>query len=133
MITRRDALRTMGSGFGMLALAALTKGAESNSPLAPKRLISLPGPSGHFSLSERRAIAGRHLRSETHATKYHGQPMPTPNLKTERKTGNLLKSPFTFKKYGQSGIEVQRDLLPGGRMHRRRLCHSFDAHRPAQP
>lgn len=39
-------------------------------------------------------------------TKMHGQPMPTPNLKTERKTGNLLKSPFTFQKYGQSGIEV---------------------------
>src|SRR5207249_7892788 len=39
-------------------------------------------------------------------TKYHGQPMPTPNLKTERKTGNLLKSPFQFKKFGQSGIEI---------------------------
>ncbi len=38
--------------------------------------------------------------------KYSSQPMPTGNLKTERKTGNLLPSPFTFKKYGQSGIEV---------------------------
>ena len=44
-------------------------------------------------------------------SKYNGQPMPTPNLKTERKTGNLLRSPFTFKKYGQSGIEIS-EIFP---------------------
>ena len=37
--------------------------------------------------------------------------MPSGNLKTERKTGNLLRSPFTFKKYGQSGIEVS-EIFP---------------------
>ena len=37
--------------------------------------------------------------------------MPAGNLRTERKTGNLLKSPFTFKKYGQSGIEVS-EIFP---------------------
>src|SRR6185503_20891718 len=44
-------------------------------------------------------------------TKYHGQPMPTPNLRTERKTGNLLKSPFQFKKFGQSGTEIS-EIFP---------------------
>jgi hypothetical protein len=39
-------------------------------------------------------------------TKYHGKPIPTGNLRTERKTGAAMKSPFVFKKYGQSGIEV---------------------------
>jgi len=43
--------------------------------------------------------------------KYNGQPMPSGNLKTERKTGNLLRSPFTFHKYGQSGIEVS-EIFP---------------------
>ena len=43
--------------------------------------------------------------------KYNGKPMPAGNLKTERKTGNLLKSPFAFKKYGQSGIEVS-EIFP---------------------
>ena len=43
--------------------------------------------------------------------KYHGKPVPSGNLRTERKTGNLLKSPFTFKKYGQSGIEVS-EIFP---------------------
>ena len=33
------------------------------------------------------------------------------DLKTERKTGGLLKSPFAFKPYGESGIEVS-DLFP---------------------
>src|SRR6185295_11708957 len=43
--------------------------------------------------------------------KYHGQPMPSGNLKTERKTGNLMRSPFTFQRYGKSGIEVS-DIFP---------------------
>ncbi len=43
--------------------------------------------------------------------KFSGKPMPDGNLKTERKTGNLLRSPFTFKKYGQSGIEVS-EIFP---------------------
>ena len=38
-------------------------------------------------------------------TKYHGKPVPT-NLPTERKTGAAFRSPYTFRKYGQSGIEV---------------------------
>ncbi|MCY2966025.1 MAG: DUF1501 domain-containing protein, partial [Planctomycetota bacterium] len=38
--------------------------------------------------------------------KYHGQNLPNPNLRTERKTSGAYKSPFKFQKYGQSGIEV---------------------------
>ena len=37
--------------------------------------------------------------------RYNGKPVPT-NLPTERKTGAAMGSPFRFKKYGQSGIEV---------------------------
>ena len=44
-------------------------------------------------------------------TKYHGKPAPSGNLKTERKTGNLLASPFQFKSYGKSGIEVS-EIFP---------------------
>ena len=36
----------------------------------------------------------------------HGKPLPNENLRTERKTGAAFPSPFKFKKYGQSGIEV---------------------------
>ena len=43
--------------------------------------------------------------------KYNGKPYPGGNLKTERKTGNLMCSPFEFKKYGKSGIEVS-EIFP---------------------
>jgi hypothetical protein len=43
--------------------------------------------------------------------KYHGKPLPSPNLPTERKTGGAFRSPFQFRKYGHSGIEVS-DLFP---------------------
>jgi hypothetical protein len=38
--------------------------------------------------------------------KYHGKPLPSANLRTERKTGAALGSPFRFHRYGKNGIEV---------------------------
>jgi hypothetical protein len=38
--------------------------------------------------------------------KYEGKKLPQGNLTTERPTGAALPSPFAFRKYGQSGIEV---------------------------
>lgn len=43
--------------------------------------------------------------------KYAGKLLPTENLKTERKTGAAFPSPFKFKPYGRSGIEVS-ELFP---------------------
>jgi hypothetical protein len=43
--------------------------------------------------------------------RYAGKPLPTANLQTERKTGTAFPSPFTFRRYGQSGLEVS-DLFP---------------------
>ena len=43
--------------------------------------------------------------------KYHGQPLPGGSVATERKTGALMRSPFTFKKYGHCGMEVS-ELFP---------------------
>ncbi len=34
--------------------------------------------------------------------KYDGQPLPGGTIKTERRTGELMKSPFKFKKYGHA-------------------------------
>ena len=44
--------------------------------------------------------------------KYHGQRPPNANLKTERRTGGLFKSPFAFNRHGKSGIEVS-EIAPG--------------------
>ena len=37
--------------------------------------------------------------------KYPGKPLPG-TVATERKTGALMRSPFEFKRYGKTGIEV---------------------------
>ncbi len=113
-MTRRELLRNMGSGFGMLGLAQMAAGASTNTvgplterpthfPPRAKRVIFLflnGGPSHVDTFDPKPALS-----------KYDGKPMPTPNLKTERKTGNLMKSPWNFRRYGQSGIEVS-DLFP---------------------
>ncbi len=38
--------------------------------------------------------------------RYHGKPLPSHNLRTERKTGAAMRSPFAFHRRGESGIEV---------------------------
>nr|MBA2304182.1 DUF1501 domain-containing protein [Acidobacteriota bacterium] len=43
--------------------------------------------------------------------KYNGQPLPGGPVATERRTGALMRSPFTFKKYGHSGMDVS-ELFP---------------------
>ena len=113
-MTRRDALRTMGSGFGMLGLGGMLGASEltranplevkpTHFPAKAKHVIFLflnGGPSQVDTFDPKPML-----------TKYNGQPMPTPNLKTERKTGNLLASPFQFKKHGRSGIEMS-EIFP---------------------
>jgi hypothetical protein len=55
-------------------------------------------------------------------TKYHGKPIPTGNLRTERKTGAAMKSPFAFKRYGQSGIEVSELFAKTAAVHIDDMC-----------
>jgi hypothetical protein len=43
--------------------------------------------------------------------KYDGKSLPGGDIATERKTGELMKSPFTFKKYGKCGMDVS-ELWP---------------------
>lgn len=100
----------MAGGFGTVALARLLQ-AETN-PFAPKPT--------HFPAKAKRIIYLVMNGGMSHVdtfdpkpalTKYNGQPMPGGPPKTERSTGNLFASPFAFRKYGQSGIEVS-DIFP---------------------
>ena len=121
-LTRRDFLSRCGMGMGGLSLAGLfgqigpvsAIGAEPDlvSPLAPrppqfapkaKRVIHFflnGGPSHIDTFDPKPAL-----------DKYANKPLPIANLRTERKTGAAFPSPFKFKKYGQSGIEVS-ELFP---------------------
>jgi len=119
--SRRQALRYFANGFGMLGLANVVglnsslraDDAAPSSPLAirpphhaprAKNVIFLfmsGGPS-HVDLFD----------PKPKLAEMNGQPLPFEKPKLERtKTGNLLKSPFTFARHGQSGIEIS-ELLP---------------------
>ncbi len=108
--TRRQWLARSGMGFAMLGLAGLLQEEQARAaanPLAPrpphfraraKRVIHIfanGGPSHVDTWDPKPAL-----------NKYAGKMLPVPNLRTERKTGAAFPSPFKFKKYGQSGIEV---------------------------
>ncbi|MCC6586653.1 MAG: DUF1501 domain-containing protein [Bryobacterales bacterium] len=111
MMTRRQLLERMGSGFGTVGLSGLMglQGATTGpvNPLAPRE--------PHFPAKAKHVIYlflnGGPSQVDTfdpkpELTKNHGKLAPSGNLKTERKTGALLKSPFEFKRCGKSGIEV---------------------------
>ncbi len=114
-MTRRNLLRTMGSGFGMLGFAGMSSAGTAGSSAGP-----LAVKPTHFPAKAKRVVYlflnGGPSQVDTFdpkpmLTKYHGQPAPAGNLKTERKTGNLLKSPFEFKRGGKSGIEIS-EIFP---------------------
>jgi hypothetical protein len=121
-VTRRDFLSQCGMGMGAVSLAALfgeTKlfsatgtPALAVNPLAPK----LP----HFPARAKRVVhfflngGASHVDTfdpKPALAKYAGKPLPGEYIKTERKTGAAFPSPYAFKKYGQSGIEVS-DIFP---------------------
>ncbi|MBT4724785.1 MAG: DUF1501 domain-containing protein, partial [Planctomycetaceae bacterium] len=121
-MTRRESLQRIGTGMGVLGLAGLlaqdgTLGNDGNSTLSDNPLLA---KSPHFAPKAKHVIHlfmnGGPSQVDTFdpkpaLEKYNGQRPDAANLSTERKTGGLLMSPFKFKKYGESGIEVS-DLFP---------------------
>jgi hypothetical protein len=110
-MTRRHLLRSAGNGFGMLGLATLLveKGEAAGAmetrpthfPAKAKHVIFLflnGGPSHVDTFDPKPSL-----------TKYNGELMPGGDKKGEPK--KLMASPFAFKKYGNSGVEVS-DLFP---------------------
>src|SRR5689334_18425346 len=115
-MNRRDVLRMIGSGFGTLGLMN-TLNAEQ-----PANLLLPRGP--HFAPRAKRVIFlflnGGLSQVDTFdpkpaLEKWNGKPMPGGNPRTERKTGNLMRSPFQFRKCGESGLEMSEifEHLPG--------------------
>jgi hypothetical protein len=112
-MTRREALRSVGCGFGMLGLAGLLEQTgRAAAPLAvqpthfpakAKHVIFLflnGGPSHVDTFDPKPAL-----------TRYHGKPTPAEQARGEQRNTTLLGSPFQFRKYGQSGLEVS-EIFP---------------------
>ena len=119
-ISRRDLLRWTGAGFGSVGLSRLL--ADSGAARAGAATPLAPKPP-HFAPKAKRLIhlflngAPSHVDSFDYKpmlARYHGKPYPGGNLRTERKTGALMKSPFEFEPSGQSGIPVS-EIFPSMR------------------
>ena len=104
-LNRRDFLSRAGTGLAALGLADLLAPSPTNAALArarqfapkAKRIIHFflnGGPSHVDTFDPKPALQ-----------KYAGQALPRTFI-TERKTGAAFPSPFAFKRYGKSGIEV---------------------------
>ncbi len=128
--SRRDFLARCGLGMGTLGLiqllgqtgALLGSHPDPTHPLAPRpphfpgrarRVIHffLNGGPSHVDTFDPKSLLAR----------YDGQPLPTDNLRTERKTGAAMASPFAFQPHGQSGLPVS-DLFPHLAAHADDLC-----------
>ncbi|MGE0609057.1 MAG: DUF1501 domain-containing protein [Pirellulales bacterium] len=119
--TRRDWLSSASTGFGMLALAGLMEqaglladeAATAADPLAPRP--------PHYPAKAKRVIFlfmhGGPSQVDTFDPKPlldrdHGKPLPFAKPRVfSAQTGNLLRSPWKFRPYGQCGTEVS-DLFP---------------------
>jgi hypothetical protein len=119
--SRRQILRTMGTGFGMAGLAGILSASKTAGSMTPSGASAPMAPKApHFAASAKHVIFlflnGGPSQVDTFdpkpmLQKYSGQPIPSGNLQSERKTGNLLGSPFAFRRCGQSGIEIS-EIFP---------------------
>ena len=126
-------LRQMGTGLGMLGLTrvlgdAQMLGPDPANPLAcrapqfparAKHIIHIylnGGPSQVDTFDPKPALA-----------KYAGKILPTGNLTTERPLGAALPSPFSFRPYGESGIEVS-EIFSRTAQHVDDLCFIRSMH-----
>ena len=124
-LSRRELLRRCGMGLGSVAMAALLgesasgaepAGPDPQNPLAPrrphfrgaKRVVHffLNGGASHVDTFDPKPALERFAK----------KPLPTTNLRTERKTGAAFPSPFKFQRYGRSGIEVS-EIFPQVAQH----------------
>ena len=121
-VSRRYLLRRAACGFGLMGLSSLL--AEAADPLAPKP--------PHFPAKAKRVIFLFMHGGPSHMDTFdpkprlirdHGKPLPfkRPLTFAENNVGGLLKSPWEFRRHGQSGLEIS-ELFPHVAKHADDLC-----------
>ncbi len=128
-LPRREILRRGGMGLGLLGLAGVLADDSalaadtSNNPLSPR--------APHFAPKAKRVVhlfmngGPSHLDTFDYKPlldKFHGRTLPTPNLRTERKTGAAMRSPFRFRRHGRSGLPISELFDELGRHCADELC-----------
>ncbi len=139
-LTRRDLLGRCGMGFGLIGLAGvladdrslgLVPAVRAESPASSRSLGPMVPKPPQFPGKARQVVHLFMNGGPSHVdtfdpkpllAKYHGKPLPGPNLRTERKTGAALGSPFRFREYGESGIAVSELFARTAEQHIDDLC-----------
>ena len=131
LLSRRDILRQSAFGLGAVGLAGVlgsanllgNTGGLLASPNASSRessTLPLTPRAPHFAPRATRVIHLFMNGGPSHVDtfdpkpalqKWAGKMLPIKNLRTERETGAAYPSPFTFRRYGESGIEVS-EIFP---------------------
>jgi hypothetical protein len=121
---RRSFLNRCGMGLGSVALAdlLLSGSGDDRKLLASEGSLALKQT--HFAPKAKRVIHFFLNGGPSHVdtfdpkpmlAKYAGKPVPS-TLTTERKTGAAFPSPFRFRKWGESGLEIS-DLFSRTAQH----------------
>ncbi|MEM8736566.1 MAG: DUF1501 domain-containing protein, partial [Planctomycetota bacterium] len=132
MFTRRQALKTVSSGFGYLAFAGLSHGIAAagkkrNDPLAPKK--------PHFEAKAKRVIFLCMQGGPSHVDTFDYKPqLMKDHGKRGQYGGSLVKPFWEFRQRGESGLWIS-DLLPNIAEHADDLCliRSMHCDQPLHP
>ncbi len=109
--SRRNMLQRCGMGFGAISLATMLQDQQAHgaveNPMAPKQ-PHFPGKAKHVIHIFLNGGASQvdTFDPKPALKKWAGKSLAGGNFRTERKTGSVMDTPFKFKKYGESGIEV---------------------------
>jgi len=110
LMNRREMLGKMSAGFGMLSLAGLTAQTQA--------FASSTAPMPHFAPRAKRVIFLFLNGGPSHVDTFDPKPalkrvagqQPSGDLARRTKGTGFMPSPFSFSRYGKSGIEVSESL-----------------------
>ncbi len=136
-VTRRQLLRSSAAGFGYMAVAGLlaeeAAADPSREPATRSRQTADPlaSRSSHFPARAKHVIFVFMKGGPSHVDTFdykplldrdNGKPLPFDKPRVQFSgTGSLLKSPWSFRQYGESGIHVS-ELFPHVARHVDDLC-----------
>ena len=125
--SRRDALKSLASGFGYLAFAALAHESSARGAFAATGADSLAPTPPHFPPRAKRVIFLCMNGGPSHVDLLDYKPSLNKNsggdspIGKDRGGARLLGSPFQFSQHGQSGLWFS-ELLPNLAQHADDLC-----------
>jgi len=129
MLSRRTLLARSRCGFGALAFAVLAHEEAARAARAAEPVVP-PGPGArapHFAPRARRVVFLCMEGAPSHVDTFDPKPRLTADDGQQapagpgRAAGRLLGSPFTFRRHGDSGLEIS-ELFPETARHADRLC-----------